>query len=176
MTIQDLGAIGSLIASIGVVVSLIYLAVQLRQNTQGIRTAAHQHIVSANAAVTMVPSQNLDFATVLWKGAVDSKNLSEDTQVAFNLWCFQYFTMIQAAHQLFLAGTIDEGVWQRELQRAVGGLRVPGFKEWWEAGGRSQLSPNFVELVESTHLDIQAIDWSPERGFFPSTWTEAGDT
>ncbi len=55
MTIQDLGAIGSLIASIGVVVSLIYLAVQLRQNTQGIRTAAHQHIVSANAAVTMCP-------------------------------------------------------------------------------------------------------------------------
>ena len=48
MTIQDLGAIGELIASVGVVVSLIYLAVQVRQNTRGIRTSAHQHIISAN--------------------------------------------------------------------------------------------------------------------------------
>ncbi len=175
MSIQDLGAIGQLIGSVAVVASLIYLAVQVRQNTQGIRSSAHQHVVSANAAVTMTPAQNLDFAAVLWKGAMSSKNLSEETQVAFNLWCWQYFAMIQATHQLFFAGAVDEGVWGRELQRAVGGLRVPGFKEWWEAGGRSQLSPDFVALVESTHLDIQAIDWSPERGFFPSAWTEAGD-
>ena len=34
MTIQDLGAIGEFIGSIGVVVTLIYLAVQIRQNTR----------------------------------------------------------------------------------------------------------------------------------------------
>jgi len=33
MTIQDLGAIGELIGSIGVILTLIYLAVQIRQNT-----------------------------------------------------------------------------------------------------------------------------------------------
>ena len=176
MTIQDLGAIGELIASVGVVVSLIYLAVQVRQNTRGIRTSAHQHIISANASVTMVSAHNLDFASVLWKGALSSKNLTEETHIAFNFWCWQYFAMIQAAHQLYLDGAIDEGIWERELQRAVGGIRVPGFREWWDAGGRSQLSPTFVSLVESTPLDIGAITWSPERGFFPSEWTEAGDT
>ena len=148
MTIQDVSAIGDLIGSLAVVISLIYLAVQLRQNTHGIRSSAHQHVVSANAALTMIPAQNLDFASVLWKGVMSSKNLSEETQVAFNLWCWQYFAMIQATHQLFLAGAVDELIWQRELQRAVGGLKVPGYREWWEAGGRSQLSPKFVSLVE----------------------------
>lgn len=33
MTIQDLGAIGEFIGSIGVILTLIYLAVQIRQNT-----------------------------------------------------------------------------------------------------------------------------------------------
>ena len=37
MTIQDLGAIGDLIGGIAVVASFIYLAVQIRQNTQHVR-------------------------------------------------------------------------------------------------------------------------------------------
>ncbi len=87
-----------------------------------------------------------------------------------------YFAMIQAAHQLFLADAIDEGIWDRELQRAVGALTVPGFREWWEPGGRTQLSPDFVSLVEATAPEIVGVDWSPEHGFFPGAWTEAGDT
>jgi hypothetical protein len=46
-------------------VALIYLAVQVRQNTRGIRTSAHQHVVAANAAVTMTPAHNLEFAALL---------------------------------------------------------------------------------------------------------------
>ena len=104
-----------------------------------------------------------------------SKNLSEETQVAFNLWCFQYFAMIQATHQLFLDDAVDQGVWHRELQRAVGILRTPGVREWWDAGGRSQLSQKFVDLVESTPLDIVGMAWTPEQGFIPSAWTAEDD-
>ena len=172
VTLQDLGAIGELVGSVGAVLALVYVAVQVRQNTRGIRSSAHQHVVAANAAVTMAPVHNLEFASLLWRGAKSSKDLTEESQLAFNLWCFQYFAMIQATYQLFLDQTVDRGVWERELQRAVGGLRVPGFREWWEAGGRTQLSPDFVSLVESTPLDIVAVSWSPEHGFLQSTWTE----
>jgi uncharacterized membrane protein (DUF4010 family) len=69
--------VGDLVGSIALVIFLIYLAVQVGQNTRGIQTAAHQHIVSANAAITMTPAQNLDLASALAKGAVSSKNLSD---------------------------------------------------------------------------------------------------
>ena len=36
MTIQDLGALGDMIGGVAVVASLIYLAIQIRQNTQQI--------------------------------------------------------------------------------------------------------------------------------------------
>jgi hypothetical protein len=81
--------------------------------------------------------------------------------------------MIQATHQLFLDDAVDRAVWDRELQRAVGGLRVPGFREWWDAGGRTQLSSEFVQLVETTPLDIVGLQWDSEKGFFPSGWTGA---
>lgn len=41
MTIQDLGSLGEFVASFGVIASLIYLAVQVRQNTHQIRQSVN---------------------------------------------------------------------------------------------------------------------------------------
>ncbi len=40
MTLQDLGNIGEFVAAIGVIISLVYLARQIRQNTESVRAAA----------------------------------------------------------------------------------------------------------------------------------------
>ena len=42
MTIQDLGSIGELIAAIATVATLVYLAVQLKQNTRALRSQTFQ--------------------------------------------------------------------------------------------------------------------------------------
>ena len=42
MSLEDLGNIGELVAAIGVIASLIYLAIQIRQNTQSVRSSAVQ--------------------------------------------------------------------------------------------------------------------------------------
>ena len=46
MTLQDLGNIGEFIAAIGVIASLIYLAVQIRQNTRTLRGTFHDSSVN----------------------------------------------------------------------------------------------------------------------------------
>ena len=52
MTIQDLGSIGEFVASIGVIVSLVYLAVQIRQNSKQLGDSAKQ------ATQTSIQNQN----------------------------------------------------------------------------------------------------------------------
>ena len=44
MTIQDLGSIGELIAAIATILTLVYLAAQIRQNTKTVRSSTlHQN-------------------------------------------------------------------------------------------------------------------------------------
>jgi hypothetical protein len=40
MTIQDLGSIGELVAAIATVATLVYLALQIRQNTESVKLSA----------------------------------------------------------------------------------------------------------------------------------------
>ena len=42
MTIQDWGAIGEVLGAIGVILTLLYLASQLRQNTRAMRSSTYQ--------------------------------------------------------------------------------------------------------------------------------------
>ncbi len=41
MTIQDLANLGETIGGFGVVISLLYLAVQIRQNTRAVRSSSY---------------------------------------------------------------------------------------------------------------------------------------
>jgi hypothetical protein len=50
MSLEDLGNIGELIAAIGVIVSLVYLAVQMRQNTAALQSGSRQQVASAYRA------------------------------------------------------------------------------------------------------------------------------
>lgn len=45
MTLQDIGSIGELIAAIATVITLIYLAVQIRQSTEVVRNTQSQEFV-----------------------------------------------------------------------------------------------------------------------------------
>ena len=54
-TIQDLGALGELIAAIGVVITLIYLAYQIRQNT----VQLEQNTLAAQAAAVSASNMAL---------------------------------------------------------------------------------------------------------------------
>jgi hypothetical protein len=42
MSLEDLGNIGEFVAAVAVIVSLIYLAVRIRQNTRVLCSATHQ--------------------------------------------------------------------------------------------------------------------------------------
>ena len=45
MSIQDLGSIGELIAALATLAALIYLAVQVRQNTRAIKSATFHELI-----------------------------------------------------------------------------------------------------------------------------------
>ena len=51
MTLQDLGNIGEFVAAVAVFVSLLYLAIQIRQNTKSVRTSTYQAVLDSSHRV-----------------------------------------------------------------------------------------------------------------------------
>ena len=76
--------------------------------------------------------------------------------------------MAQATDYLYRSGSLDPELWEAEMNRAAAILAMPGVRQWWDAGGKTQLTPTFVERLESTRSKVKYWTWDSERGFFAS--------
>lgn len=165
MNWEAIGTISEIIGAAAVVITLIYVAVQIRQNTSSVRAAGYQEWLAANLELnTAAADQTMSRLFVL--GNADSSNLSEESFVSFAMWNLGVMQMAQATNYLYKSGSLDRELWEAEMNRAAGILAFPGVRQWWDAGGKTQLIPSFVKQLESIDFNISYWNWDSERGFF----------
>ncbi len=92
MTLEDLGNLGEIIGAIAVVVSLIYLAIQIRQNTAQIRESSHisrlllqENFVSGQEELIRSFLENEEMFRVWRLGSTTTGELSGDDKERFGL-------------------------------------------------------------------------------------------
>ena len=164
---QLLGNYGEFVGAIAIVITLIYLAVQLRQNTASVRAGAYQEWVASNVDINMSMS-NPTQSEIINKGNYDSSNLTLETYVAYAMTHLAIMQMAQSTDYLYRSGSLDRELWEAEMNRVAGILAAPGVRQWWDAGGRTQVTPRFANLIESTQSNIVYWTWESGHGFVGS--------
>ena len=165
MNWETISAISEAVGAVAIVATLIYLAIQIRQNTASVKGSAYQQCVEANLELNMAATEPTQ-SDILVLGNADSANLSNESFVSFAMWNLGLMQMAQATDYLYRTGSLDRDLWETEINRAAGILAFPGVRQWWDAGGNTQLTPSFVKLLESTESSIAYWNWDSERGFF----------
>ncbi|MBW2243760.1 MAG: hypothetical protein JRH01_17385 [Deltaproteobacteria bacterium] len=83
MTIQDLGSIGELVAAIA---TLVYLAVQVRQNTRALRSSTFQDIAGAMSSTTEAVATHPEIALLMVKATGGLVDLTVSRQQKSDQW------------------------------------------------------------------------------------------
>jgi len=159
MTIQDIGSIAELIASIGVIVSLIYLAIQVKQNTQSNKIAATQNLATANIDMNRDIALNRELAELIQKGSsVGLSGLSEVDQLQLSAQMMALYHQFDLAYHQYNAGHLEEEIWKKFEYEIPIWISIPLAKEWFERD-KARLSKSFVKFVESkvAEVDIVAV-------------------
>jgi hypothetical protein len=115
------------------VVTLAYLALQIRQNTRVVRTSNFQNVVDASSNFTSAITGNAEVADIYRRGLVSYAQLSETEQIRFHALVSGLFTAFQLTHQLYARRLIDEELYQGHQDASMLLLRAPGIREWWVA-------------------------------------------
>ena len=104
-----IGAVGELVGAVAVVVSLIYLSRQVRQNTRALRTA--------NAATVKQNFQTIARAFITDRGASDivlralkRDELTPAEQLSAYAWFFDVLKSGELAYSQYRSGDLDEAV------------------------------------------------------------------
>ncbi len=141
MNWDAIGAVGETVGALGVIFSLVYLALQIRQNsklltqnTQVARANASIHSSSQGANFTRAIAFNPTIARIWSTPAANLHQLEESDRRSYDFMLISQIIDIDANHFLFRQGTLDGeiyGIWDGILDSI---LDNPRFLELWNAG------------------------------------------
>lgn len=147
MTIADLGAIGEFVGSILVLVTLIYLAIQVHQTKQSVQSASLHSGISSMTQNNALLAANQEFADVVVKGFVDDE-LSSTERMRYGIWLTSMFHVFQQHFLDSQKGLGDPRVWAGE-QRAMKDLwGNRGVARWWREMPSLPFSEEFMRHVD----------------------------
>ena len=148
MNIMELGAIGELVGGLAVVVTLAYLAMQVRQNTKSNRYLATQNLIAGHSEVNNLIAAHGDLAALVQKGMTDGRNeLTPDQQLRFSSFFYSAYSMFDFAYNQYITGQLEEHVWKRLDFEIPLFLSLPGTPAWW-AQDKPRFSAEFVQYVD----------------------------
>ena len=104
MTLTELGALGEFVGGIAVLVTLIYLVVQLRQNTTTTRSSAYQSWIAVHDNL-FYSLQDEKLSRTIVEGCQDTRNLSDDNYVSFINWMRRYLLFVQQQLRTIIVDT-----------------------------------------------------------------------
>jgi hypothetical protein len=152
LTIQDLGSIGEMIGAVAVVITLLYLGSQIRQNTIAVKAAAMQSVFEATSNVWHNSCAQFDRTEKLFEIAAKPAKERSPAERQYHLgWIM---LTVRAQENMFFhlkLGTVDDEYIRLEA-RINSLFRHPQsiYRNAWEDGTvQPFVSEDFQSFVES---------------------------
>lgn len=154
MNWDAIGAVAEAVGAVGVIASLLYLAVQVRASTRA--SAVESKFRSAEMQNDFVNSliETPELNDLWLRGLGNLDSLSESDYYRFSNMSLKAFWLFSACHFQYRTGALSEGEWYESRAVLHYWLRSPGCQAWWAKLGRTSFGPAFREYVD---LEIAAL-------------------
>lgn len=145
MTLSDLGNIGELLGGIAVVISLLYLAVQIRHSSQISKFDAHRSLSNDLASILGNIASDPDLYRI-WDIMTNRPDrATEQDRERFGMLLYQIFTTFSDAERF---KNIDRDLQLRYQQYMERFLGFEAVRSWWSRQGK-YYPQTFQDMVES---------------------------
>lgn len=164
MTLEAIYYISQIVAVLAVLASLIFVGIQIRQNTeQARRNEEATKAAAAEAAhrsfLDWYHNQTPEMAAIVAKGQAGLEGLSAEDRYMYFAICMPALMNLQEAHTKWAEGSLAEDRW-RFWDRFATILSVPAsMKDVWQ-DRRFMFSDDFQAFFDQKLKDIESVSLS----------------
>lgn len=164
MTLEQLANIGEALGGVAVLVSLIYLIIELRRSTRTARSSNAWNSTVALAELCEVIADNPQLSELTMRCHSPDTNPEDLTQAEFAQWffvCRSVFYKYEAQWFLWAEGSLSDEMWQNRRRWAKAFISLPVPRRAWEMEmEQHQYTSKFVESIETMSVSGN-LDFRP---------------
>ena len=147
MTIQDLGSLGEFIAAIATLATLVYLALQIRQNTREAQAVSRNSVSQSFIDLLTHVSSDSEITKLVRRGFIDPNSLDDDDTMRFDCIIAALFQNFEAAFAQWRRGVLTDDDWVKWVVLIKQYMAQPGVQEYWSRSVEA-FNPAFQHYVE----------------------------
>ncbi len=160
MNWDAIGAVAEVVAAIGVLASLVYLAIQIRHNSSTVDASTEDGVVSGFNEINLIIGADANISRIFTTGLAKPVELTNEEAIQFSFLFSSYINQYSRLYILFQKGSFTEARWGTYAAELAYLVSTPGGKDWKDG------NPNFDYLWEAVKdvPVVNSIDMTLKRG------------
>ncbi len=153
MNWDAIGAIAEIAGALAVVVSIVYLAIQIRSNTQATKASASFDATHSwsefNNSILHASDEIIGINLKAYRPDSKASDFTDAEYWRLSALHRTIFQSLEGQYYLYKYGYLEPGVWKSRSEVARGILEIPLMREWWSHEQHSSTySQEFVDAIE----------------------------
>ncbi len=132
MNWEAIGAIGEILGAIAVLLTLIYLVGQIKQNAASVATATYESMMSGITDINLVVVGNSELASIVARGGRDPDSLHHEEALRYGALLRSWANQGLKQLRLFELGALGSRDWENLARELAQGFSTPGAKRFRE--------------------------------------------
>jgi hypothetical protein len=147
MSWEAISAIGQIVGAVAVVISLVYLAVQVRQSTRSARAASFHAVTDSFNQLNTLLAHDESLAQIFQLGLQDIGQLNPVQRIRFDFFVLAATRIFETLFYQSRQGVGEQALWKAEEATMRSLLGNPGVRDWWQSNP-FRFTPEFRAYVE----------------------------
>lgn len=152
MSLEDLALIGEFLGGLAILISLIYLVLEVRKQSELNKATATSewgrlfHGINWDLAKDPVTA---DLLSRSFRPGATREDFTEQENARFIYLARGIFAAWRVIYDLQSKGGIADDLYDVQVSAARGFIDIPIWREWWETDGKASLGEKFFYEIES---------------------------
>ena len=173
MTLEAIYYISQIVAVVGIFASLIFVGVQVRQNSEQIKANTRSIKASAgfesthswatfNEQLFGMSDETMLLILNVYDPAKSWDDFSDADRTRATVGQRALFQKLEGMYFLYRYGNLDKAIWESRRDWAAGAIKSPFFRQWWEfEKSQTIYSGEFINVIEAAREGSAVVPWDP---------------
>ena len=154
MPLDQIANIAEISAAALVIVTLIYVGIQIKQNTDTLKVSTAHNTAEDFSAPYLLIAERGEMADIFFRGAQDIEALESVERVRLYFWFHKLFRTYENAFYQFTRGALEVVPFEGLTQQLVILKTLPGVQTYWQ-DRKDFYNKKFQEYVDNEIMSIE---------------------
>jgi hypothetical protein len=156
MDLEQLYFIAEIIAAIAVIISIVYLGIQIRSTRLQNRKEMYLNMSKFRSELTLKLASNEELSYIVAQGLSGKVKMNPNEYFRFSNFAFAYFVGYEVAFQRNQSNDMDEDIAKGLKESLIWWLSFPGVQVFWKNNSEFGFSNKFKNYINKSINEVNS--------------------